>query len=227
MSARPFTTLGIPGTSAIETLESRRAAYPQSGEYPFLIGSAEELTRIHEAAEYNEWEFDDIIQNALSLDLSQWIQERREEAAKYEFSESDLQGEWPGEILDKGSASLHRDMLSGEFISEVFLGLARISEPWHLPAVLKYGEWNACPEPEVHCAFHRQWQSKFGAEITGMSSDIVECVVKRPPRDQAASLELAWQQYWYCADIVEQGCGTVSSLAATLITSNYWYFWWD
>ena len=28
-------------------------------------------------------------------------------------------------------------------------------------------------------------------------------------------------------DIVEQGCGSVSYLAATLINSPYWYFWWD
>ncbi len=24
-----------------------------------------------------------------------------------------------------------------------------------MPAVLRYGNWNSCPEPEVHCALHR------------------------------------------------------------------------
>jgi hypothetical protein len=27
--------------------------------------------------------------------------------------------------------------------------------------------------------------------------------------------------------IVDQGVGDVSTLAATLINSKYWYFWWD
>ncbi|MBL8817724.1 MAG: DUF4253 domain-containing protein [Planctomyces sp.] len=28
-------------------------------------------------------------------------------------------------------------------------------------------------------------------------------------------------------DIVEQGCESISNLAATLVNSGYWYFWWD
>ena len=222
-----ITTLKIPGTAAIETLELRRLDYRHTGEYPFLIGDAEELERIREAAEYNAQNFDDLIRESLNLDLSNWLRERREEFEEYEFSEEDTLGEWPGEVTEKGSISLHLDVLSRKIKKEVFLGLARINQPWQLPAVLKYGAWNDCPAPEVHCAFHRKWQSEFGAEIVGMSGDVVECVVKNPPRDKAASIELAWQQYWYCADIVEQGCESVSNLAATLINSKYWYFWWD
>jgi hypothetical protein len=93
--------------------------------------------------------------------------------------------------------------------------------------MLKYGAWNECPGPEVHCAFHREWQERFGAEITGMSDDVVECAVKNPPIDRKAAVVLAWEQYWYCSDIVDQECESVSKLAATLINSPYWYFWWD
>jgi hypothetical protein len=132
-----------------------------------------------------------------------------------------------GEITSKGSIGLHRAVLSGKLKPEVYLGFAKIDQPWHLPAVLKYGKWNECPAPEVHCAFHREWQTKFGAEITGMSGDVVECVVKRPPGNREAATTLAWEQYWYCADIVEQGCESISSLAAILLNSPYWYFWWD
>jgi uncharacterized protein DUF4253 len=60
-----------------------------------------------------------------------------------------------------------------------------------------------------------------------MSGDIVECAVTRPPTDRNAATILAWEQYWYCVDIVEQGCESVSNLAATLLNSPYWYFWWD
>jgi hypothetical protein len=92
---------------------------------------------------------------------------------------------------------------------------------------LKYGAWNECPQPEVHCAFHREWESRWRAQITGMSGDVVECLVLKPPSKKDEAVRLAWEQYWYCPDIVEQGCGSVAELAATLLNSAYWFFWWD
>mgnify|MGYP002624331978 CR=1 FL=1 len=222
-----FTTDNIAGTDAIPELESRRARYAETGIYPFLIGGAEELDRVRESAEFNNQTSDDIICGALEVKREAWIAKHRAEAEEFEFSPEDVYGRWPGERSDKGAVSLHRDVLSGRIKRNVFLGSTPIKEPWHLPAVLKYGGWNDCPEPEVHCAFFHQWQAEYGAEIAGMSGDVIECIVGRPPRDQTAAIELAWQQYWYCSDIVEQGCGSVSSLAATLLNSPYWYFWWD
>jgi hypothetical protein len=222
-----FTTLRIPGTNAIHVLNEYRSRYPAAGQYPFLIGDAEELGRIQEAAEFNAQDPATIIRASLDIKIAVWIARRRKEAEEYNFSSDETLGEWPGEILEKGSIGLHKDVLSGTIKPEVYLGLVKIDEPWHLPAMLKYGAWNECPEPEVHCAFHREWQERFGAEITGMSGDVVECAVKNPPTDQRKATILAWEQYWYCADIVEQGCGSVSNLAATLMNSPYWYFWWD
>lgn len=222
-----FSTDKIAGSDAIATLESRRASYRKTRQYPFLIGDTEELERIKEAAEFSDQSFDDIIRGALDVDLEKWIAERRTEAEEYELSPEDTLGIWPGEVAQKGAVSLHRDVLSGKIKPEVFVGSASIEEPWYLPAILKYGAWNDCPEPKVHCAFHRKWQSEFGAQIVGMSGDVIECMVNNPPLDQATAIELAWQQYWYCADIVEQGCESVSNLAATLLKSPYWYFWWD
>ena len=40
-------------------------------------------------------------------------------------------------------------------------------------------------------------------------------------------MALALEQYAFCPDIVEQGCGTIGYLADTLAKSNKWYFWWD
>lgn len=222
-----FTVEKIAGSDAIAALNSRRVSYLEMGEYPFLIGDADELERVKEAAEFNDQSFEEIIRGATDVDLQKWIGERRAEAAEYGFSPEAALGTWPGEVTEKGEVSLHRDVLTRKIKPEVFLGTATIKERWHLPAVLKYGAWNDCPEPEVHCAFHRKWQTEFGAQIAGMSGNVVECIVNNPPLDQATAIELAWQQYWYCADIVEQGCESVSNLAATLINSPYWYFWWD
>jgi hypothetical protein len=76
-------------------------------------------------------------------------------------------------------------------------------------------------------AVARYWRDRFGAEIAAVSSDVVEFTVSRPPSDDAQALELAWQQYLYCADIVDQGVGSVATLAQSLRHSTRWYFWWD
>ncbi len=228
MMSSLFTTISIPGAEALAELEKRREAYPKTGQYPFLIGDSEELERISEAAEFNDQNPEQIIQASLGIDLDEWIAKRRAfDEEDYGFSVEPILGEWPDEILEKGSIGLHRDILTGKIKPEVYLGTAAISQPWHLPAVLKYGGWNDCPAPEVQCAFHRKWQAEFGVQITGMSGDVVECLVTNPPLDHKSAIELAWQQYWYCADIVEQGCESINNLAATLLDSSYWYFWWD
>jgi hypothetical protein len=219
-------TLKTPGADAIRLLNEHRSRFAATGQYPFLIGDAEELERINETAEFNKQDPADIIRASLDVNTGKWI-EKRKELDDYEFSSEQLLGEWPGEIADKGSIGLHKDVLSRKVKPVVYLGLAKIEKPWHLPAILKYGAWNDCPEPEVHCAFHREWQDKFQSEITGMSGDVVECAVKNPPTDCKAATNLAWEQYWYCADIVWQGCQSISNLAATLLNSPYWYFWWD
>lgn len=221
-----FTTVKVAGRKAVALLDEYRSHYRKTGQYPFLIGDAKELEAIEELAKFNEASPAETIQASLEIDITAWLNERRGDNERYEFDE-EPEGEWPGEVADKGAIGLHKDVVSGKIKPEVYLGLATIEEPWHLPAILKYGAWNECPEPEVHCALHRHWQEQYGAEITGMSSDVIECKVTNPPEDREAAMALAWEQYWYCADIVDQGCDSVAHLAATLLNSPYWYFWWD
>lgn len=220
-----YTIVKVVATEAVRLLQEYRAQYQATGQYPFLIG--DDVEEIEETASLDEREPAAIIGASFCIDKAQWTADCRQRAEKYRFCEQRVLGQWPGEILEKGSIGLHTDVLSRKPTTEVFLGLAKIEQPWHLPAFVKYGAWNECPEAEVHCAFHRNWQQRFGAEIAGMSGSVVECIVARPPRDRETAIELAWEQYWYCTDIVHQGCRSVASLGATLLNSPYWYFWWD
>ena len=217
-----FATIKIAGADAVRIVEEYRSQFAATGRYPFLIGDRDELELIRELGEYDKRDPVDLIRSSLRLDLTHWIAKRRSQ-----FSFSAPLGKFPGEILEKGSISLHKDGFAGKFKSEVYLGLATIDEPWQLPAILKFGDWDECPPAEVHCAFHREWQKKFGAEIVGMSASVMECTVADPPTNRADAVRLAREQYWYCRGIVEQGCESVSNLAATLLNSPYWYFWWD
>lgn len=127
MNTKPFTTLKTSGDSAIASLMQQRESYPQSVDYPFLIGEADDVERLQEAAEYNEQTVDEILHEAAQFDVAAWLHERRAEAEEYEFSEDDTLGDWPGEIAEKGAISLHRDVLTSEVRPEVYLGSATIA----------------------------------------------------------------------------------------------------
>jgi hypothetical protein len=76
-------------------------------------------------------------------------------------------------------------------------------------------------------ALLRFWHDKYGAQIISATDDVIECTVSRPPSTREQAMELAREQFLYCADIVYQGVQTVSNLGAGLLNSKYWYFWWD
>jgi hypothetical protein len=95
-----FTTLKIPGADAIRLLNEHRSRYAATGNYPFLIGDAEELERIKEAAEFHEQEPAAFIRASLDVNAGEWIAQRRKEVVEeYEVCPDDWLGEWPGKSL--------------------------------------------------------------------------------------------------------------------------------
>jgi hypothetical protein len=73
----------------------------------------------------------------------------------------------------------------------------------------------------------KHWLERYQAEVVGMTHDVIEMRVGRPPTTRDDARELARQQYYYCTDIVSQGVETVDALAACLLRGRVWYFWWD
>lgn len=136
-------------------------------------------------------------------------------------------GPWPTEPAASVGLSVAYDILSGEPLPKVHIALIPTDDWTTVPAHLQWGAWNACPAPEYHVAALRSWRDRFGAELVGLGFDVMNLKVSRPPQTRQQALELAREQYVYCADIVEQGVETLNALAATLMASDWWYFWWD
>jgi hypothetical protein len=67
----------------------------------------------------------------------------------------------------------------------------------------------------------------WGAELIGLGSDTINLRVSRKPGTREEALELARAQYVYCNDIIDQGVGSYRELAAGLMASDWWFFWWD
>jgi Domain of unknown function (DUF4253) len=136
-------------------------------------------------------------------------------------------GEWPAETDYVAGLSVTIEIVSGRTLEKVHVGLIPTGDWTTIPAHLRWGGWNACPHPEYHVAALRAWRDRFGAELVGLSRDRMDVRVARPPQSRAQALDLAREHYVYCSDIVDQGVGTLSALAALLLGNEWWSFWWD
>ena len=108
------------------------------------------------------------------------------------------------------------------------LALAEIpaEHPWEVFAWMPFGGWNECPSDEEQMAAAKYWFEKYGAVPAVMTRDVLEYDLPAPtPRERA--MELAMEQFTFCPDIVEQGCGSIGRLADGLWQSDKWFFWWD
>ena len=63
--------------------------------------------------------------------------------------------------------------------------------------------------------------------IAGMSGEVIECTVARPPKQREAALALAREQFLYCPARLRQEVGSVEALAASLVGAGVWRFRWD
>lgn len=220
----------VPGERAIEAWEILRSGRAP-GWWPVVIGASEEEARVAEMTEYAEEGADTILELAAELDVDAEMAARRAELDEtYEEAADDpsfdLIGAWPPDAAPSTTFSLPLDVFSQRPRPTVIV-LVPADDPAEVPAVVPFGGWNDCPAPELHVALHRRWQERYGAELVGMSSDVIEMRVARQPRTREDAMALANEQYAYCEDIVHQGVESLSNLAATLLDGTVWFFWWD
>jgi hypothetical protein len=136
-------------------------------------------------------------------------------------------GEWPAKANESPGLTVATDTLSGKFLDKVYLTVIPTDDWTAIPAHLRWGGWNANPEPEWHIAALRSWRDRYGTELIGLSFDVMNLKVARQPPSRDEAIALAREQYAYCADIVDQGVGTISQLARDLMDEDWWFFWWD
>jgi Domain of unknown function (DUF4253) len=136
-------------------------------------------------------------------------------------------GEWPSEVDGSPGLSVAFDVATGEPLRSCRIALVPTEDWTTIPAHLNWGGWNACPHPEYQVAALRSWRDRFGAELAGLAFDTMNLKVAHRPASRAEALDLAREQYAYCNDIVDQGVGTLSRLAACLAAHDWWFFWWD
>ena len=157
--------------------------------------------------------------------LQKWLKEIKEELGE---DEPDYWEQLMGEVSDGEGIDSFLSLrdFNGKKTVPVVLAEIPVKNPWEVFAYLPFGGWNECPANEEHMAVAKYWFEKYGAIPALMTHDVLEYSLPAPVSQERA-MEVAWEQFTYCSDIVEQGVGTIGRLADGLTKSHYWYFWWD
>lgn len=239
--AFPYPVLTVKGRDAYKEWQRLRAA---GDGWPIIVGSDEDFDRVAEQFSIDDpatyagleagpfagirpREIDEIITTAASIQLPAKFRELFEQ----EYGDDAVapeSGEWPpSDPMVIPKLAVVSDILTGRILNEVHIVVVPTSDFTEAPAYLRWGNWNACPPPEVHVAALRRWRDQWGAELVGMTGDVLNLTVSRNPQSRQAALELARELYFYCPDIVDQGTEYLEPLAASLMNSKWWFFWWD
>lgn len=242
LSAFPYEIVKVSGSEALEVWEKLATAGEGA---PVVIGGRQSFDSIlhdfHPNARYAAVAptLSEVLAKAESLvhpeDLNDYL--RAEEAraiASLRASGIAVEpgppapvGDWPEETPSSAEPSMALDFRTGEFLETVFIVVVPTGDWTTIPAYLRWGGWNANPFPEYHIAALRSWRDRYGAELVGLGFDTMNIRVARKPDTRDEALALAREQYAYCGDLVDQGFGTLSRLAASLKSNSWWWFWWD
>ena len=237
----PFEHLQTDGLAALAEFERLKSA---GKKFPIIVGIDDDVDQI-----VSGWENGiapdaaDILKKADALgpdfDITAYRKQEHEKfvsAMKAEGKGEDLEDEeypslesgiWPERVDALAAPTITNDILTGEPLKRVHIAIIPAKSAADIPAYLGWGNWNSNPPAEVHVAMFRRWNAKYGAEIVGMTGDVLNFKVSKRPTSKEEAFTLAKEMYQYCADIVEQGTQDIETLAATLLVSDYWYFWWD
>lgn len=225
-----FYMVEVPKGIAMDVWRAVRNAVDTTGYWPIFTGDYYDLFQY---LEFNEEEPASILKESNSINAPNWFKTHADENP--EMFEEALASAPDGDNAHWNPRSRQANLEAcdnfyvvktiGDFSSTMIL--VPTKTPWHVAAVLRWGGSNDAIEPAEHTALHKYWHTEYGAEPVVASMDTWEFRVAKPPQTRAAAMELAREQYIYCPDIVDQGCGTVTGLASQLIDSLRWYFWWD
>lgn len=227
----PYPTYKVAGEQALSTWARLKG---EGDGYPLIVGPPDSAELVAELVELNGGTTASVLAAADAVNfpqdlLARHLAELKAEAAEFgqPYDDSRRVGTWPSRVDPNRGGELTRDVLSQAPYPEVFIIVLPTQDPAEAIAMLRYGGWNACPPPEEHVAAFRSWRERFGFEPVCVGHDIIEGRVSRRPTDQAAALALARELFAYCPDLVDQGTDDLATLAAILMVSDWWFFWWD
>jgi len=181
----------------------------------------------------SESHLNEVLKKGDSFDLEEWfLKERtfwkqRLGPESYEAHLADCHGDWPSE-----NKSWYR--WSPFFIDppegDPCILLVEAAESWHVPAVLGVhwlGGPNGLTEPEVHVGMLKHLHCLYGAELRTLATDSFTVGTTCRPSTKDEAMKLACEFNLYAPDLIGEIVDSLEKLAATLMSTADWFFWWD
>jgi hypothetical protein len=84
----------------------------------------------------------------------------------------------PATAPESPGLSVAFDLRSGAPLPRAHIVILPTDDWTTIPAYLRWGNWNGCPAPEYHVAAFRSWRDRYGAELVGLSHDVVNIRVR-------------------------------------------------
>ncbi|HXE51531.1 MAG TPA: DUF4253 domain-containing protein [Tepidisphaeraceae bacterium] len=236
-SRKPFYQLTTQGGDvALDIWRKLRSISAETGCRPVILGPPEEVQHRDFTQSPTPEQVNETLGLSSQIRVPGWFADRHEERLNdfLEYNEGEdpsecfaKEGEWPKNIRPATSLYTTFQGKNRQPHGEIRFALIPTSKGWEVPAYLGFGGWNECPDDAVQCAVFKYWHDRWGSEIVVVTNDVIEAQVKHPVASRADALALANEQYEFCEDIVSQGTGTLSKLAASLLNAPLWFFWWD
>lgn len=212
------------GEKAIVGLEKLRQKGLREGFTPVILGNAEDIANTWENCCINQTPLEELLEIAKSIDVPDWLEERKGfDPGYYEA----LDGVWMEWFYEEESLLAIRDVRSNKYKAQVLIAKIPTNNSWEIPAYLGFGDWNDCPIPEEHVAISKYWKEKYDADIVAVTGSTVEYYVGRPPKNREHTKALAKEQFIFCADKIHNGMKTMKNLRSSLINNPIWRFWWS
>lgn len=217
----PYDLITIGGDSVSSSFSEIEA----QGFIPILHGGRDTYQRLIRNYRSDHRPIEQIVELARSFDVDRWLANGIRDAIENQDPEAPLEGDWPEyNPAPNSRLSCNRRLSEDGFLPEVLISKIPAQEHWQAPCFLKFGSWNSCPSPEVHGALFRRWGDLHRAKVRSITADVVELEVGRPILTHEEALKVAREHHVYCG---LQGAENLQELAASLVGSTTWFFWWD
>ncbi|HEX2909504.1 MAG TPA: DUF4253 domain-containing protein [Chloroflexia bacterium] len=218
--------LTVSGSQAFSTWQKLRVLVEETGYWPVILGGLTEFENIMEYQLNSNFSPAALIEASKTINAPEWFENEYSNMFDEPDDYDELHADWP-ETNDSLTDLVKFWNEADTADKPVYIALVPTGISWQVPAYLNFGNWNACPEPQVHTAVMRYYQELYQTEIVVMSNDVIELKVGKPVTDRKTALILAKETYPYCPDSIDQGAGSLEALAATFMASTFWFFWWD
>ena len=218
----------VPGDQAFEKAIS---SVGQKTRYLFCGHPDDKQIFLTEAFEDGRRSAVEILSEVEAVTSNHLLENAKTQASYISFDEqftfNDFVGHWESvrryESSYSNAIAVPSDARSGKPIEQALMAEIRVEHPWEVLAHFQYRIWYESWKLKHHCAIWRYWYETYDAHVICVTPEYLEAVVYKPPRTRENAVELAWEHFYYCSDMVD----VIAKTAVLLLNSDSWSFWWD